>query len=45
MQITYECQICKHITTERPPEWCPECGGHRVIFKRIVHSEEFALVS
>ncbi len=33
--MRYECQICKKVVEERPPEWCPECGGHRVIFKRI----------
>lgn len=35
MQLGYECQICKHIVKGTPPEWCPICGGHRIIFKRL----------
>lgn len=35
MQLCYECQICKYIVKDAPPEWCPMCGGHRIIFKRL----------
>jgi rubrerythrin len=35
MLIVYECQICGNIVEGRPDEWCSECGGHRIIFKRI----------
>lgn len=44
--MKYECQICKNIVTERPPEWCPKCGGHRIIFKRITSNDKaFAIAS
>jgi rubrerythrin len=35
MKEVYECQICGNIVEGRPAEWCSECGGHRIIFKRI----------
>jgi hypothetical protein len=35
MIVFYECQICGNIVEGRPDEWCSDCGGHRIIFKRI----------
>lgn len=40
MQVIYQCQICKEIVEERPPEWCGICGGHRIIVKRLTLSED-----
>jgi rRNA maturation endonuclease Nob1 len=44
MQIVYECQICKKKVYGSPPEWCPACGGHRVIFKRLAYKDQKALL-
>ncbi|MFH1868093.1 MAG: hypothetical protein ABH843_03890 [Candidatus Omnitrophota bacterium] len=40
MKVIYECQICMHYVESAPPEWCPTCGGHRVLFKRLYLVEE-----
>jgi DNA-directed RNA polymerase subunit RPC12/RpoP len=40
MKTVYECQICKNIVEGRPDEWCRECGGHRIIFKRITFQDD-----
>jgi DNA-directed RNA polymerase subunit RPC12/RpoP len=46
MKVIYECQICGNIVQDRPDEWCVECGGHRIIFKRITLSDcELSLAS
>lgn len=34
----YVCQICGYKVETRPPEWCPKCGYHRVLFKRTPNS-------
>ncbi len=33
----YVCQICGYKVKTRPPEWCPRCGYHRVLFKKIAN--------
>jgi|GEM_PF-4878794 len=30
----YVCQVCGHKVDTRPPEWCPECDSHRILFKK-----------
>ena len=30
----YVCQICGYKVETKPPEWCPRCENHKVIFKR-----------
>jgi rubrerythrin len=46
MKTVYKCQICGNIVEGRPDEWCPICGGHRIIFKRIIlDDEELTLAS
>ncbi len=30
----YVCQICGYKVETRPPEWCPRCGYHKVLFKK-----------
>jgi len=45
-KMRYECQICKNTVEKRPPEWCPKCGGHRIIFKRLTaDNKDFAIAS
>jgi rubrerythrin len=38
--MIYECQICGYTVSGRPDEWCPVCGGHRAIFKRITNEDQ-----
>ena len=35
----YACQVCGYKVETRPPEWCPRCGTHRVIFKKTPLSD------
>ena len=30
----YICQVCGYRINARPPEWCPDCGNHRILFKK-----------
>lgn len=30
----YVCQVCDYKVETRPPEWCPRCETHRVIFRK-----------
>lgn len=39
MKLRYECQICKQLIDNEPPEHCPRCGGHKIIFKRLSFAE------
>ncbi|MBN1405957.1 MAG: hypothetical protein JW946_05500 [Candidatus Omnitrophica bacterium] len=35
----YVCQICGHKVDTRPPEWCPKCQNHRILFKKTLLSQ------
>ncbi|MFA5068610.1 MAG: hypothetical protein WC300_03660 [Candidatus Omnitrophota bacterium] len=45
MKTLYKCQICGNIVQGPVEEWCRQCGGHRVIFKRIVLNDDEALLA